>query len=130
MSQDVRIIVEAVAKARKTIEERSKIPIPGVKASTDDVWNELIASVSKLVDTVNLRREIVKTSGTSLYVQQKKHDIVFTDTHVFVGCETHTWDFWYKNGDTIAAKFGYSPQEFSRLLALFKVVESQIRNND
>jgi hypothetical protein len=62
-----------------------------------------------------------------LYVYQFKHSITATDTHVFIGCEGHTWEHWFKNIAAIGKENGYSKTEIANVLALLKVLHKQIK---
>lgn len=60
------------------------------------------------------------------------YNILFTPTHVKVGCQYHTWDVWYSftNKEIIAMEPGLETKNtalYPKLLALMEVFEDQIR---
>jgi hypothetical protein len=126
LNNEMSKITAALQKAQQQIEERAaKL---GIKIILAPIWNELLETINKVVETTILRKTMVRDAKISLYVQQRKYDITFTDNHVFVGCIGHTWEYWYAHCDAIGALYGYTPHEIARTKALFKVVQAQIED--
>lgn len=62
-----------------------------------------------------------------LFFQQPRHNITATDTHVFIGCEGHTWEYWDKNVGIIGKKHEYTHTEINNTKDLLRVVKAQIK---
>lgn len=60
------------------------------------------------------------------FVQQPTHDITFTNSHVFVGCEGHTWGYWKENIQNIGSEHGYTQEEINQTITLFKAFAAQL----
>jgi carbonic anhydrase/acetyltransferase-like protein (isoleucine patch superfamily) len=58
-----------------------------------------------------------------LFLQQFKHNITATDTHVFIGCECHTWEYWFENIKEIGETNGYSDKEIEDVKELLVVLK-------
>lgn len=61
-----------------------------------------------------------------LFFQQHKHPITITDTHVFIGCEGHTWEQWNANILQIGMNNFYSEVEIQEVKALLKIAKAQL----
>ena len=63
-----------------------------------------------------------------LFVQQEKHHITATDAHVFIGCQGHTWKYWFENINEIGRKHNYSTEEINDIEGLLKILRRQIKS--
>ena len=61
-----------------------------------------------------------------LSTQQLRQDITATDTHVFIGCEGHTWEHWRKNIKSIGKKHKYTADEIRQVANLLNILHLQI----
>ena len=61
-----------------------------------------------------------------LYFQQFKHSITVTDTHVFIGCEGHSWAYWKANITQIGEEHEYTPDEIRQVANLLNILHLQI----
>lgn len=126
LNNEMSKITAALQKAQQQIEERAaKL---GIKIILAPIWNELLETINKVAETAILRKNTTRDAKVSIYVQQRKHDITFTDSHVFVGCEGHTWEYWYAHCDAIGKLYGYTPHEIARIKALATVIRAQIED--
>jgi hypothetical protein len=61
-----------------------------------------------------------------LFIQQPRHNITVTDTHAFIGCQGHTWEYWALNLTKIGKTNGYSKEEVKRVKSLLKILKEQV----
>lgn len=57
---------------------------------------------------------------TPVCVTGLKHNITVTETHIFIGCEGHTKQFWRKEIVNIGKKHNYTNKEINRIIKLLK----------
>jgi hypothetical protein len=62
-----------------------------------------------------------------LFVQQLKYNITVVDTHIFIGCQGHTWKYWKENIQAIGKEAGYSELEIKDVDKLLRVLTRQVR---
>ena len=77
------------------------------------------------------RSDSAKVSGSALvtkclFVQQLKHNITTTNTHVFIGCEGHTWEHWERNIAEIGERHEYSTKEIDQTKRLLELLKEQL----
>jgi len=61
-----------------------------------------------------------------LFVQQLRYNITVVDTHIFIGCQGHTWKYWKENIQAIGKEAGYSELEIKDVDKLLRVLTRQV----
>ena len=54
-----------------------------------------------------------KVTKTPIHTNQFKHPLTLTETHIFIGCQGHTIDYWLNNIQSIGNAHGYSEDEIA-----------------